>query len=141
MIKDDFTLRWITNILRSVNDQLSEDTKIRLMESCGRSCARSGVIDSAAACAGDLNRYLSTLRGWVGTKNVTQDGDTIHVVYKKCYCRLKPQVPKELSDIYCNCSRGWLKEMFETVVGKPVDVEIKSTILRGAEMCKFTVNL
>ena len=141
MAKDEFAFRWINNILESVNEHLDEDTKVRLMESCGRACARSGVIDSAVVCQGDLDKFLSTMGKWVGKKNVSREGDAIQVIYEKCYCRLKTQVPVELSDTYCSCSSGWLKEMFETVVGKPVDVEIESTINRGAEKCRFLVNL
>lgn len=81
------------------------------------------------------------MRKWLGTKNITQDGDTIHVIYKKCFCQLRALVPDELSEVYCNCSRGWLREMFETVVGKAVEVEIESTILRGSDKCQFTLKL
>lgn len=141
MTKDEFYSRWINNILTSINNHVDENTKIVLLESCGRYCARFGMINNALSCQGDVEKFLSVMRTWVGKNNVSRDGNKINVIYEKCYCQLKAPIPKELGETFCNCSRGWLKEMFETVLKKPVNVEIKSTIKCGADRCQFVVNL
>jgi len=38
-----------------------------------------------------------------------------------------------------NCSRGWTKEIFETVVGKSVDVKPLTSIKRGDKECLILV--
>jgi predicted hydrocarbon binding protein len=42
---------------------------------------------------------------------------------------------------YCYCSRGWMKETFETVVEKPVDVDLVETVKGGGQQCRFTIKL
>ena len=36
-------------------------------------------------------------------------------------------------------TREWYKELFETVLGKPVKVKIFNTILNGADECRFEI--
>ena len=141
MKRGDFAHRWVQNILLSIDGQLNEGTKARLMESCGRACARSSVIEEAEACRGDLDAFLAKIRSWVGQGNVTVDGETIRVVYEECFCKLTTEIPRELAVTYCLCSCGWLKEMFETVVGRPVEVDLESSIRRGSDTCSFVVRL
>ena len=65
----------------------------------------------------------------------------LHVVYPRCFCHLVAKGPERLPDIYCLCSRGWLKEMFETVLGELVEVDLLDSVKRGADQCGFTVRL
>jgi hypothetical protein len=141
MNKNTFTDRWIFSMLNSINTQLDKDTRLRLMELCGRSCAQSGVIKTALENKGDLDKFIIQMGKWLGKENVLRDGQTIQLVYQKCFCKIKTKIPEGLADTYCDCSRGWLKEMFETIVGKPVEVEIKSTIKGGGDTCQFVVNV
>lgn len=141
MAQKKFTQRWVKNLMDSMDAHLDEEAKIALMESCGRACARVGPIRSAEACQGDLDRLLSTLGKWIGKGNVRRDGNVVHIVYTKCLCHLVAEGPPRLPHTYCYCSRGWLKEMFETVVGKPVDVDLINSIKRGGQQCSFTVQL
>ena len=137
----EFTERWVVNLLESIDANLDEDDKVRMMESCGRACAREGSVDEAKACHGDLDKLLEKLKKWVGKDNVRRKGNEIALTYTKCYCRLVADGPKRLPNTYCYCSQGWLKEMFETVTGRPVYVELRTSIKRGAKGCRFTVRI
>lgn len=138
----EFTQRWVRNLIDSIDVHLDEETKIRLMESCGRACAREGPIRAAKACQGNLDNLLATLRKWGGGEETVQrDGDVVHRLCTKCLCPLVQDGPARLPDTYCYCSRGWMKEMFETVVEKPVDVTLIESIKRGGQMCRFTIQL
>jgi predicted hydrocarbon binding protein len=139
MSQKEFTERWVTNLVRSMDAHLDEEIEINLMESCGRACAREGAVDAAKKCDGDLTKLLSILEKWIGKGNVERDGNVVRIVYPKCLCHLVAKGPPRLPDTYCYCSRGWLKEMFETVTANPVDVELLQSIKRGAEQCSFTI--
>lgn len=136
-----FAQRWVRDLVESMDEHLDQDTKVRLMESCGRACARAQAVTAARACEGDLEQLLSTLGRWIGSENVQKDGDAVHVVYQRCFCPLMGDEAIEVPGTYCLCSRGWLKEMFETVVARPVEVELVESIKRGADQCRFTVRL
>lgn len=140
MKADAFTQSWIRNVLASIQE-LDEKAQMALMERCGRACARSASVKSAKACGADLAKLESQLRKWVGKSNVRREGSAVHIVYDQCYCRLDDEVSKQLGDTHCYCSRGWLKEMFETVTGKPVEVDLLESIKRGGLKCRFIVHL
>ena len=53
MAREKFTERWVKNLMDSMDAHLDEQTKISLMESCGRTCARKGAIRSAQECQGN----------------------------------------------------------------------------------------
>ncbi len=42
---------------------------------------------------------------------------------------------------YCDCSLGWQGTMFETVFGKPVEVAVVESLLRGGKTCRFEIRV
>jgi predicted hydrocarbon binding protein len=137
----EFTRSWVCALAANIRQELDEKAKMSLMESCGRACARSASTESAKACGGDMAKLLSQMGKWVGKSNVRREGDSVHVVYDKCYCRLDDDLSEQLGHMHCYCSRGWLKEMFETVAGTPVNVDLLQSIRRGDAECRFIVRL
>ena len=128
--------------MESIDTLLDEETRVALMESCGRACARMGPARMARGCQGDLNRWLTTLARWHGGEEYVQrDGDTVEEICAECLCRLMKDGPARLSDTYCTCSLGWMKETFEVVVGEPVDVKLVESIKRGDQRCRFTIHV
>jgi hypothetical protein len=128
MNQSEFAQKWVQNMIDGMDAYLDEEMKITLMESCGRACARGGPIRSAKACHGDVDRLLSTLQKWIGKENVQKNGDIVHLNYLKCYCHLMATGPETLPNTYCYCSQGWIKEMFETVLNHPVQVQLHESI-------------
>lgn len=129
---------WIVNVVENMDAKVDEKEKVRILEACGRSCARRGAVEAASKCAGDLDAFLSAMRKWIGEANVRREGSTVHLTYSKCYCP-NVQSMEKVPASYCNCSRGWAKEMFETVLGKPVEVDLLSSIKRGDAECRLVI--
>ncbi len=137
-----FTEGWIKHLMDSIDEHLDEETRIVLMESCGRACARSGPVHVARECQGDLGRWMATLRKWHGGEEyVQQDGNAVRLICTECLCPVAKDIVDGLSDTYCTCSLGWMKETFGAVMGKPVSVELIQSIVRGAERCEFAITL
>jgi len=51
--------------------------------------------------------------------------------------RAEAQTAKTLSPTYCLCSVGYVREMHERVLGRPVEVELADSVLRGGKRCRF----
>jgi predicted hydrocarbon binding protein len=132
---------WVVSFLKNMDSQFDDATRIHLMESCGRDCARRGATRMAEACKGDVDRLVAKLAEMLGQGNARRENNAIRLVYEKCYCPMVAKGPARLSDTYCNCSRGWVMEMFEIASGKPVKVACLSSIKRGGEKCEFEVIL
>ncbi|MFC1564880.1 DUF6144 family protein [candidate division KSB1 bacterium] len=136
-----FKEEWVKSFLKNLDEQFDEETRVMLLESCGRDCAKRGAIQLANSCKGDLKKFVDALAGSLGKENNYIDGNTVHLGYSKCLCHLVDKGPDILSDTWCNCSRGWVLEMFETVTGKKVKVDLLQSVKRGADSCKFTIKI
>lgn len=135
-----FSKEWIVAAVGNMEATLPESETIGVLEECGRRCARRGAVKTAIECAGDIDKLLAGLRGWIGEGNVRREGAEITLVYGKCYCPNVRDVEK-VPAVYCNCSRGWVREMFETVMGRPCDVALLASIKRGDPECRLVVRV
>ena len=139
--KSKFIHDWISNLMENMDEHLDEETKINLLEKCGRACAESHAKAEAMKHKGNLDGWLGTLKKWVGSANVQKEEGAIRVMYSKCLCPLVQDRPPLMSKTYCNCSRGWLMETFEAVLAKPVEVKLEDSIMQGGKHCRFLVFL
>jgi hypothetical protein len=67
-----FTQRWIKTLIEGIDAHLDEETQMRLMEACGRACARGGGSHRAGA---------SGRPGWLA-------GHAGQVARRKCVLRV-----------------------------------------------------
>jgi len=73
-------------------------------------------------------------------KHLHKEGDKIYVTYPRCYCSQVNKGPKgKISATYCNCSRGWIKALFEGATGKPIEVRMEESMINGNNECKFRI--
>ena len=136
-----FKEAWIATLMQAMEEQIGVQPRTQLMESCGRACARrSSVMKTAQSCKGDVAKLVKTLAGFLGEGNRIS-GNVVELKYPKCYCELVADGPERLPDVYCHCSEGWVKEMFETAAQKKVRVETLQTIKRGADSCRFRITI
>lgn len=138
---DQFRFRWIGSLLKNFSKLKNPDEAIPLLESCGRDCAKNGAIQMALEADKNVDNLLKTLETHLGAGNAVREGECITIQYLKCYCPLVSGMASQKDSAWCNCSRGWLLEMFETVHGKSVEVELKQSILRGDAQCRFEITL
>jgi hypothetical protein len=139
--KVGFARIWIKRFMDNLDREVEAARRIPLMEARGRSCARRDSVKAARECRGDVDKLVAQLAKWLGPDGAKREGQIVHVTYNKCLCPMVADVTEKISDTYCHCSSGWLKEMFETAGGKPVEVEILDTVKRGGAACRFTVRL
>ena len=80
---------WIRHIVGSIDEHLDEETKVKMMVSCGQACARSGPVHVAREFQGNLGRWLATLRKWRGggggggderANHLTADNDPVELM-------------------------------------------------------------
>lgn len=136
-----FKEAWIVELMRNLESQVDKGTRVDIMESCGRACAKRGAIGLARACNGDVNKMTDQLNSIPDLEIKGTGVNRYQVTYKKCFCELVGKGPQRLPDLYCECSKGWLLEMFGTASGRQVEVHIEQTIKRGGEACIFDVSL
>ena len=136
---------WVATLVSALEVQVGEDMRAELMESCGRVCAlHHGSIEQAMAIkqsTKEIDELLDKLNQQKGfwCESWIRDGDTVYSVCEYCGCPLTRAGLVTLSPTLCNCSRGWVKAVFEAVLERPVEVELEQAIGRGDEVCRFSV--
>lgn len=134
-----FQHRRIKNVLEGLDAEADEETRIKILKNCGRKCAprslatKAQVLKKQSKTTGEFLEKLSKVWKYLRI----EDGD-VYVEYERCYCLLVRAYKGELSKSFCNCSRGWIKQILETALQKPVEVKIKRA-LQGADSCRFSL--
>jgi hypothetical protein len=149
---------WLKNLLDNMDSMLDEKTKIELMNACGRSCYNGafGVASEKKVPPEYAEGFLNTLKnqgaeiqdtpnstivyyGWQGNHQNPMTGLVLKDGY--CMCEFVESIPKGLSPTYCNCSAGYVGEMFKRYLGKPVKVTVISSLISGGSECRFKIEI
>jgi len=134
---------YVLNSIVKGLDEVDLETRKKIMELCGEACARSnGDLEIAERIAEETAEEEIVARVneqilWCGTW--TRKDNTIRSTCVKCGCPLVRNKVVDLTGAFCYCSRGWVKKIFETVLKKPVTVELEKSIGLGDKVCEFVV--
>ncbi len=138
-------IRCIQGMMRALDQNVNAETRRQMMETCGRHCIGASTLEKARRLlrdAPDLDSWLDRLNeAHIGGGHLRREGDSIHAAYDRCYCGSVSQAKERISDTYCRCSCGWYRQLFETLLGRPIEVELVSSIISGGERCQFLILL
>ena len=123
-----------------LDDQAQQD----IMEVCGKVCA---IVTGNLAIANELAELPISLEEKLNRLNKSDvwcarwdyDGEYFGAVCTHCGCPLVTEGVVELTGTMCQCSRGWVKTIFETLLQGEVAVDILDSIGLGGENCVFRV--
>jgi predicted hydrocarbon binding protein len=136
----DFAQRRVAKLIEILESTLDEGTLQDVIERLGRCCSRS--IGFIKEHEGDVEGYFEQIRQrWGEEAEFDRERGVITVVTpeRECVCPLvnNQLVPASI----CNCSLGWQKQTYETILGKPVEVELRESALRGSKRCVFEIHV
>jgi hypothetical protein len=151
----EFVDGWVTRFFKVVDENLDQPTRTKLMAANGKACFSAYAPDMAPRAT---PLPLDGIRQWIagGAKDhgYAMDGDVITFEYlgsaetgqaspeNVCLCPLvEAQKAGGISPTYCHCSVGYVKEMHERKFGRPVNVELVSSVLMNARRCQFRITL
>lgn len=137
--------RCIGEMMGVLDREVDEETRRVIMEACGRRCIGASTLEKACRLqqeAHDLDDLLIRLNGThIGGGHLQREGDVIHAAYDRCYCGAVSKVREPFSATYCHCSCGWYRQLFETLLHRPVEVELLGSIIQGDERCRFLIRV
>jgi hypothetical protein len=142
----DIVPEQVINLLKFVEENFDEPVKEKIFGALGRECFYTRGLDK---WINSFNQDLDSFINWVNSgkskcwKRVehNRENSTIKVIsYKSphCVCAYAqcPAPPKSL----CNhCCRIFQKEIFETLLGKEVEVTVDSSTLLDGGSCNTTI--
>jgi len=147
----EFAQRWVKRMMDNLDNEVDETARTRLMHANGRSCFRGA---AQPPFQGGLDAFIEGAKKWAGDgpSPIRREGEIVYFDYVRnpaglkvsdgwCLCPLVEKGPEGLSGTFCECSVGYVAEMFTGVVGKPVRVELLESLKRGGKGCRFKIHL
>lgn len=145
--------KWIYTLIRNLDAKVDEKTKILVLENCGRACITESFkqkVRKVSKESKNIDDFLNKLSKVWGHLKIK--GKDIYVEYPRCYCPIVSSYPGkplkswskrswQLPKSWCNCSRGWIKELFEQSLGKSAKVTLEKSIKQGDKICRFKVKI
>jgi predicted hydrocarbon binding protein len=132
--------RQLATLLTEIEPVLDPRTRSRIMRQLGRNCARS--LGWAEKYKGDPKGFFEHMRRVLGetlSMDAGQQVITVATPERPCVCQLVAD--NKAPAYYCDCSLGWQMETYETILGKPVEVTLKESALRGSTRCVFEIRV
>jgi hypothetical protein len=136
----DFARQRYSRLVSLLAARVDEGTFQQIMEEVGKFCSDSGF---AKQFPGRLEAYLAEMeRRWGAKASFDPATQTAHVSFQPqsgdCACPLmgKGLVPGAA----CRCSVGAMRRSFSVVVGHPVTVDLKESVLQGGKCCAFAIH-
>jgi predicted hydrocarbon binding protein len=110
------------------------------MRQLGRNCAKS--LGWAEKYRGDPKGFFEHMHRTQG-ETLSMDGEQriIAVVTPERPCVCPLVADRKVPAYYCDCSLGWQMETYETILGRPVEVTLKESALRGSTRCVFEIRV
>jgi len=136
----DFAQKRFARFIEILESTLDESTLRDVIERLGRECSKT-VTAIQEYKDNPEGFFAGVLKGWGEEAEFDREGGVIRIVTseRECVC---PLVNSQLTpECICDCSLGWQKQTYETMLGRPVAVELKESALRGSKRCVFEVRL
>jgi hypothetical protein len=137
--------KWIENLMKCLNEVLGDETARQVMQACGTQCIGQSTLEKVKRLqrgCGSLDDLLERLnQAHIGGGKMHREGEVIYASYERCYCGSVSKGRQSISATYCSCSCGWYQQLFETLLEKPVQVELVDSIIHGADICRFIIHL
>jgi len=135
---------WLKGAIERLEKLVDKETTVKIMESCGLECCSSAVIKRAKQLMSkspSIEEFLNKFSAG-GYRFNLKDNNTIIGTYNKCYCgQVKHTKETFITNTYCQCGVGYLRQLFQSALEKPVKVELIQSIITGAERCEFIINI
>lgn len=140
----EFLKSWTNNLVNTLEKELDKGVSEKIIENCGRICANEcGATKEVEEIVKSIRHTVSIdliiekmNKAGIGGGKLRKNENSIIGVYEQCYCPSRKHIK---SNMYCRCTQGWVKEVFEMVLEKKVDVVLEKSIAWGDEICKFIV--
>jgi predicted ArsR family transcriptional regulator len=140
--KLDFVKDRFSKFVDVIDKNVDVKTREKMISQFGRVCGQES-FDQLKKYVGDIDGLLNHIQNnWAEKAEYDREKGEIRVVgkpTKECFCPFV--ATDQMSDKFCSCSAGWSKEVFQRVLGKKVETEMTSTVLRGDERCTSVIRV
>ncbi|MFW9941841.1 MAG: hypothetical protein ACFFFT_12435 [Candidatus Thorarchaeota archaeon] len=155
---------WVKSVIERIDQKAKEYEKYDILSPCAHKFSRKRIesLKSIYKETGDLNEVLKEMhKDYEWYEDPVLKDNIIYVTkipynpegYKKahtlkekqanyCHCPLvRNHFNEGISPTFCNCSAGWYRQLWEGIIGRPINIKILKSLLKGDQNCKFAIYL
>ncbi len=147
--KQEFAQIWMKRFFDALDQNVDEETRKKLMHANGSACYR-GSLGGETVKPMPVDDWIAAIQKYVGKENCRREKDAIYFNYVGnpeglkvddgyCLCPIVESGPPGLSGTYCECSIGYVTDMFEMHTGNKYHVELLESLKRGGKKCRFKI--
>ncbi len=138
--------RWVKRFMDVLDEELDQATRNRIMERNGQVCFVGAYgprkeLPDAAGLETIVKKWGLRREGNDIYFDYVQNPQGMKVASGWCLCEVVAKGPENLSGTYCQCSVGYVREMFSRFAGKEVRVELLESLKRGGKACRFKISV
>ena len=130
----------LSKLLGFMAAEVPAEACTRVLEETGRECAKVSPLH--VKFKGDPEGYFAAAKKSWGTDIVwDKEKGTVTATVPEGDCDCPMVSMKRTPAVWCNCSIGYQKEAFETILGRPVQARLKASKLSGSKRCVFEITV
>ncbi|TFF97371.1 MAG: hypothetical protein EU547_04510 [Promethearchaeota archaeon] len=135
----------VRNLMKNFDNKISSNSKrYAIMEDIGSICVQPMLqqVKEIRETSKTLFERIKKLNALYGEDYFILKENEILSELDRCLCHYGVAASDKLiSPTYCQCSLGYMKILFKTLLGEPVDVKMTETVLTGGNKCKFIIKI
>jgi hypothetical protein len=153
--KMDFVKVWTERFFTVLDQHVDEKTRTAIMRHNGRLCHDKGkeeVKEYKPRSFEEIDKSLKDFQKYTGEGNPKREGNTIFFHYVSnprgllvsdgyCLCPMVEDGPAKLSPTFCQCSAGYVEQVFKEITGRKVEVILLESIRSGGKTCSFKIEI
>lgn len=145
--KHKFAQKYVKRLMDIFNNKLDENTRVDLVQTMGETCARGAYGDKEQASDKvSVFEFANRLKARIANNVIYWEYSGspwtgLKIADGWCLCYLTEKGPEGLSGLWCECSVGYVRYMFERYTTSKVQVELLESLKRGGKGCKFKISI
>lgn len=154
--KMEFTHKWVKRFFEIMDQQIDENTRLKMMHANGAECARGAygdITEHQPATTEEIDKTIADWQQKIGKNNIYRTGNDIYFGYDSnpkglktadgyCLCPMLEDGPSTLSSTFCQCSVGYVQYMFRKFITySDVKAELLESVRTGGKSCRFKISI
>ncbi|MFX1411422.1 MAG: hypothetical protein ACFFA6_13810 [Promethearchaeota archaeon] len=160
----DNRAQWIKNVIARIDNVANNNEKYEILSKCAHDFSQKRIDNLKAIYerTKDIDEVIKEMhKDYAWYENPIRKGNIIYVSkipynqegYKNaesteekrrnyCHCPLvRNYFNIGISPTFCNCSTGWYRQQWEGILGKPIQIEVLKSLVKGDDYCEFAIYL
>jgi len=132
---------WAESICDDLQKAFDDNTikEIRMDCACGPEMGKINKLQKIYQSSANLNEFITKANNLNQGFTMQTENNHLFLIYPQCYCSCVKRIESSISEIWCYCTLGYTKKMFEHILDRSVEVELLESVKTGGKKCVIKI--